>query len=653
MQITPSPGTDVSALGMCLPAAPDEHFFGLGERFAGLDLTGQVVENWIQDQAWAHGRPTSYAPTPFLLSSRGYGLLLDTTAHATFDLRTRHRGCYHIRVDAPQFQLFLIAGPHPQTVLERHARLVGLPPLPPRWAFGVWKNLIGGTARVEADVARIGADGVPIDAIWIYDAVDERAGFGWPWPIYGPIPLGSYPDLPCLIDRLQQRGFKVLGYTHPFVYPGSASFDAAQRLGLLVQDADGQPYLESWTYTRRAYVDFTNPQAVAWWQARVRFALTALGFDGAMLDFGEDAPLDGRYANGQPGALLHNQYPLLYHRAANDVAQASKPGEAVFFARAGYSGSQPYTTGRFTGDQVRSWDRQRGLPAAITAMLSGGLSGWPYWGPDIAGFFDTYAVGADEPPAARALRLAEEKELWLRWVQLGALSPTMRDMLGMQRDPVGLWTDGETLAVFRAYAQLHRALQSYLYRYAEQAHQRGLPILRPLFVNYPSEIATYRLEDEYLIGDDLLVAPILQPRQTGRQLYLPDDLWSDYWTGQRYRGPGWVTIRAPLHRIPLFIRDGAVIDLPAPHTLGLPAHASATTCRTPRIVVGFPTIHSPADIDLRRTDLQHQDAWRRMEAPMQTGDAPVSSQIPPDVYAHERAYQRGRAARRRAHRHRM
>src|SRR5262249_20095120 len=151
-------------------------------------------------------------------------------------------------------------------------------------------------------------------------------------------------------------------------------------------------------------------------------------------------------------------------------------------------------------------------------------------GPDIAGFLDEYAVGADEPPAARALRLAAEKELWLRWVQVGALSPTMRDMLGMQRDPVGLWTDGATLAIFRAYARLHRALLPYLSPYAEQAHQRGLPILRPLFVNYPGEPVMYRLEDEYLIGDDLLVAPILQPGQTQRRLFVPNDTWRDYWT---------------------------------------------------------------------------------------------------------------------------
>ena len=182
-------------------------------------------------------------------------------------------------------------------------------------------------------------------------------------------------------------------------------------------------------------------------------------------------------------AHVHNLYPVLYQRAAYLAGQAVKPGRVVFLARAGYSGSQPYTTGRFTGDQVRSWNRQNGLPSVLPAMLNGSLSGWPYWGPDIAGFSDAARADGQESSQERANRIAAEKELWMRWVQLGALSPTMRDMYGMQRDPVDLWTDGETLALFRAYARLHRALQPYLYHYAQVAHESGLPILRPLFLN--------------------------------------------------------------------------------------------------------------------------------------------------------------------------
>jgi alpha-D-xyloside xylohydrolase len=339
LSIAATPPDGVSAVGICVPKAHDEHFYGLGERFGDLDLAGQRLENWTVDVALPQQAPMTYAPVPFLLSSRGYGLLLDTTTQATFDLRLSVEGCYRVRIESPVMHLYLIAGPHPQTVIERHADLVGLPPLPPAWAFGVWKNLIGGQARVTSDLARLHRDHMPVDAVWIYDAVDERAGFGWPWQIYGPIAPGSYPDLVGFIRQLHAQDLKVLGYLNSFLYPGTASFEAAKRRGFLVRTPDGQPYVEAWSFGERAYLDFTNPQAVGWWQARVGFALGELDFDGAMLDFGEDAPLDGRYASGQPGARVHNLYPMLYHRAAYLAGQAAKPGGVVFLARAGYSGS--------------------------------------------------------------------------------------------------------------------------------------------------------------------------------------------------------------------------------------------------------------------------------------------------------------------------
>jgi alpha-D-xyloside xylohydrolase len=560
--------TRAEAVALCLPAAADERFFGLGARFGPVELSGQVVENWVDEHGAPRGERRSHSPTPFLLSSRGYGLLVDTSAYALFDLRTHDCSCYAIRVEEPEVRLYLIAGPHPVTVLERHARLIGLPPLPPRWAFGVWKNLVGGERRVEREVRRLRDVGVPIDAVWIYDAVDDRANLGWPWPIHDAVAPRAYPDPAGLVRQLHASNLKVLGYLHPFVYPGTAVFAEAAARGVLVAAPDGRPYVEPWTFGSRSYVDFTSPSATGWWQDRVRVALTTLGFDGAMLDFGEGAPLDARYANGGSGRQMHNLYPVLYLRAAHEVGQTAKPEDVMFLARAGYSGSQPYTTARFTGDQVRSWDSARGMPAALRMMLNGSLSGWPYWGPDIAGFLDGgWSLGSSHD---RAERRRAEKELWIRWVQLGALSPTMRDMVGAQHDPVGVWTDTETLAVFRAYARLHTALVPYLYRYATLAHQQGLPIMRPLFLNYPAEVPAYAVDDQYLLGDDILVAPVLEPRQLHRRVYLPAARWRDYWTGQRYDGPAWVTVPAPVHHVPLLLRVGASVDLPAPRDLELP-----------------------------------------------------------------------------------
>jgi alpha-glucosidase (family GH31 glycosyl hydrolase) len=557
VRVTPAPTARASTIGFRLPAGQDEHFFGLGERFRGPCLLGQVVDNWSEGFN-DKGRRTSYSPMPLLLSSKGYGVLLATSARARFDVAATRQDAVTVRVETGALHLDLIPGPDLRAVVGRAARLVGLPPLPPRWGLGVWKTLIGGQQRVERDLRRLRRDAIPIDAVWVYDATDDRSGFGWPWQIYQPIPPGPYPDLRGLIDRLHRQGLKVLGYLNPFVYVGAYGYDEARRRGYLVHDATGRPIVAPWCCSRSySWVDFTNPAATAWWQARVGAALDAVGFDGAMQDFGEDLPADARLADGQSAALVHNRYPVLFAKAAHQAAQAVKPGGAVFFDRSGYLGSQPYTTGRFTGDQVRTWDRESGIGAVVPAMLSGSLSGWPYWGPDIA----AYAAHGE-------LADAEEKELWIRWVQLGALAPVMRDHLGSQtHDPVELWTDPDTVAVFRAYARLHTAIEPYLYRYAVIAHQRGLPIVRPLFLNYPTEPQTYALDDEYLLGDDLLVAPVLTQGQVVRRLYLPAGRWSEYWTGRRHRGPGWIEVDAPLHQIPLLVRREARVNLPSPRQL--------------------------------------------------------------------------------------
>ena len=539
-----------------LATQPGERFFGMGERFGSLDLDGQALTNRAQDGMGAV-TGTSYSPTPFVLSSRGYGIQVDTSADLIADLTSP--GEVVIDIAASDAVIDVLTGPDPATVLTRRAHLVGLPPVPPSWGLGVWKSLIGGPAQVLADTDRLAADGVPLDAVWIYDLADPRSGFGWSWPIYRPVPLGLYPDPAALIAELHRRGVRVLGYLSPFLVPGTPGYLEAAARGYLVRNPDGSVFTEPWMYTdSRAYLDFTNPVATGWWQDRLRYAVGVLGFDGAMQDYGDQAPIAARYADGSPGSLMRNTYPVLYARAAREAVQSVKPDATVLFARSGYTGTQAWVTGRFTGDQTRDWDPRTGLPAVLAGMLNGSISGWPYWGPDIGGFLD----GDDHGD--------RDQELWDRWVELGALSPTMRDMLGAQVDPLGVQSDPATLAVFRGYALLHRALTPYLADLAARTGGSGQPLMRPLWLQDPSDPTAWTIENQYLLGPDVLVAPVVTAGTTRTAVYLPAGRWRDFWTGREHLGRTWVTVDAPGPRIPLFVRVGSPVALPAPAALGLP-----------------------------------------------------------------------------------
>jgi alpha-glucosidase (family GH31 glycosyl hydrolase) len=568
-------GWRAARVGFALPLHAGERIYGLGERFGPVDARGEVVDLWAQDRHIDPSRRTSHSPMPLLISSHRYAVLLDTTARARVDVGATAPAVTRLEVDAGALRMLVIRGADPKQLLRRVTRLTGRPPLVPRWGLGVWKNLIGGEQRVLADLERLCRHGVPVDAVWIYDLVDPASGFGWRWPIYRPIPPGRYPDAALLARRLHARGVRVLGYLSPFIETDARDYAQAAERGYLVADVEGRPIvrqarLAPGAIVSRSAIDFTDPSAVAWFEARVRRALDRTGFDGAMQDFGEGLPPGAVPASGEPAAFAHNRYPTLYSRAVRRAAQDARPGDTVFFARAGAIAGQSESTGRFTGDQQRSWDPERGLPSVLEAMINGSLSGWPYWGPDIAGF----TTAPDH--------VTDERELWLRWLQLGALSPVMRDMLGSQRHAVDALTDHGTLTAFRAYARLHTALEPYLHRAARVAHRTGLPIIRPLFLEHPGDDATYDIDDQYLLGPDILVAPVLQSGARSRTLYLSKGSLRHYWTGRRYAGGRWITVAAPATEIPLFIAPGLRGRLPAPAALWRPYLPSRRPARRAR-----------------------------------------------------------------------
>ena len=523
---------------LAVPSAADEHFFGMGEQFGGVDQRGQRVGVLVQDGMTTIRPKGGYAPAPFFISTRGYGVYLAGSRPSQFALDAAPETMrWRIDAQSPSLALYLLDGPLPADVLVRYADLTGHPPMPPPWTLGVWKTAIGGQARVLAEAHRLRAAHIPISVIWSYDATDETVKLGWPYPNFARIPPGPYPDLPGFTAALHHEGYQALGYLAPEFTRSRAGFAYPASRGYFVRSSGGHIYL----------LDLTNHAALAWWETNERQILTRLGFDGWLLDLGDRLPPAARFANGQGAVEMANRYPLLLAQAAKDVMRAVKP-DALFVMRSGFSGVQGLQPAVWAGDQRANWSATQGLPAAISAGLSWGISGEPFWGSDIGGYLDG------------GLPQAQQEELWMRWLEFSALSPIMRDQLGNKGfDAIYLWSNARTQAAFRSYAQFHQSLFPYLYAAARTAHLTGTPIMRHLFLAYPHDAGVYGLSDEYLLGPDLLVAPVIVPGARTRRVYLPAGIWINYGSGAVYHGGRMVAVAAPIDRIPIFVRGGAVL----------------------------------------------------------------------------------------------
>jgi alpha-D-xyloside xylohydrolase len=307
---------------------------------------------------------------------------------------------------------------------------------------------------------------------------------------------------------------------------------------LLVTGIDGLPHGPAFEPVRTGNLDFTNPQTVDWWQTMLTHAVRDQRWDGWMEDFGEYVDDEDQLAAGN-GTRLSEVYPLLYHKITTRIAQEMNPN-IVSFARSGFAGTQQFPM-LWGGDQSHDWARDTGLPSVVTAGITAGMSGYSTWGPDII---------CDGP----------DRELFLRWTEFGALTPVMRDHCWSRPlGSVNLFHDPGTIALFRKYAMLHSALVPYFAAYAAEAHRTGMPILRHLALMYPEDLRSATAEYEYLLGDSLLVAPVIEPGSVTRKLYLPRGQWVNYWTGERYQGGADVTVPAPLEQIPILVRAGAIL----------------------------------------------------------------------------------------------
>ncbi|MGQ9848684.1 MAG: TIM-barrel domain-containing protein [Aggregatilineaceae bacterium] len=531
---------------------PDEHLFGLGEKFTPLDKVGQRIVTWTVD-ALGSTSERSHKNIPFLLSTRGYGLLLDTGARITWELGTVSCQSYTAIAETAALDMYLIYGPTPAEILERYTALTGRAPVPPKWTFGLWVSSCGSYRDQAAmqklvdglDEHDLPADVVHVDPWWM--TWRKYCDFTWD--------RAAFPDVEGFIADLHARDLHLCLWEHPYISVESELFEVGKREGYFVKRPDGEVYIidyglslaprpdgvarfatpeTSWN-ARVAMVDFTNPAAYRWYQELHRPVLR-MGVDVFKTDFGEDIPHDAVFFNGQTGATMHNLYPLLYNQCVFEVTQQER-GYGVVWSRSGTAGNQRYPV-CWSGDPAADFDS---LACTIRGGLSVGLAGVPFWSNDIGAF-----RGMPSP------------QLYVRWAQFTLLCSHARMHGDTPREP---WVFGaEALAIVRRYTLLRYRLFPYLYSLAHEAHRTGLPVIRAMPLVFPDDPNTCDKDLQFMLGPWLLVAPIYDAGEE-RTVYLPEGVWFDFWTGERFAGPATLRVHAPLDTLPLFVRGGAILPM--------------------------------------------------------------------------------------------
>jgi alpha-D-xyloside xylohydrolase len=519
---------------------PDEALFGLGEHFGSLNRRGQAFASWTVD-AFGVRSDRAYKNVPLLLSSEGYGVFFDMTEPLYYDLGQASVAAWQATARADHLRAYLILGDGIAPIMQAYHRLTGKPAVPPDWSFGFWISRWGYRNRDEVmTVARrmreekVPCDVIHIDPYWMRYHEGHHGDLEWD--------ESAFPDPKGMIAELKALGFKLSLWESPYVPLDSEMRAEGERKGFLLMAKDGSgPALVHGFAKPSAAVDFTNPEAVEWFKAKNR-KLLEMGVAVIKTDFAEDMPDDSVPHDGTPAEQLHNLYPLLYQRAVFEASQ-DVHGYGLIWGRSGYAGSQRYPV-HWGGDPGCTFDD---MAASLRGALSWILSGAAFASFDMGGFFGIPTL--TDPPSP---------ELYVRWSQMGLLfSHARAHGHTAPREP---WAYGEpALSIFRRYAQLRYRLLPYLYAAARRVPE-GVPVARPLVYDHPADPTTWHIDDEYLLGPDLLVAPMFEPRGR-RDVYLPAGGWYDFWTDQQFQGARWITYEAELERLPLFVRAGSVIPM--------------------------------------------------------------------------------------------
>jgi alpha-glucosidase len=556
-------------------AEPGEHIYGLGEQFIVLDVKGKKVPLWTQEPGLARDRSilaliadlmmgaggrwhTTYFPQPTFISSAHYFVHADAYSYAVFDFTAKDH--HELRFWSVPAKIVIDARPTAAETLGSLSAYLGRQRPLPDWAIkGVWLGIGGGLdeakdgeSSVPWKVRRAIEAGVPVSAVWcedwtgLYRASAYETRLFWNWRFDAE----RYPDLPTYIQSLHDQGIKFLGYDNCFLMRHGDLYKEAAGQGYLVKHADGTPYDIKMLSFSAGMLDLTNLGCRDWIKGIIQQEMIDVGLDGWMCDFGEYLPIDAALHSGEDPALVHNEYPVSWakvnYEAVSEAGRLDGDDAIVFFNRSGNAGTSKYSPLIWSGDQQVTFQKGNGLPAAIAAGISMGLSGIGHHHSDIGGYFGF-------------LWIKRTKELFMRWCEFATFTPVMRTHCRKDFTATIDWqwySDDETLAHFARFGGIHEKMLPYIKRVLDEYQQLGLPAIRHPWIHYEGDETVHGLKYEYLFGPDLLVAPVCKKGAKKWRVYLPSYEWIHLWSGKKWK-KGWAAVQAPIGQPPVFYRAGS------------------------------------------------------------------------------------------------
>ena len=507
-----------------------ELVYGLGERFTPIVRNGQTVDIWNEDGGTAS--EISYKNIPFYYTNRGYGVFVNHPGAVSFEVGSEKVETVQFSVEDEELEYFVIYGPTPKEILRKYTALTGRAPRLPDWSYGLWLTTSFTTDYDEATVNRF-IDGfaqrnIPLqvfhfDCFWMKGF--EWCSFEWD--------KDMFPDPEGMLFRLHEKGLKICVWMNPYIAQKSPLFEEAMQAGYLVKKENGRVWQWDLWQAGMGLVDFTNPDAAQWFKGKLR-RLLDMGVDCFKTDFGERVPTDVVWYDGSDPQKMHNYYTYLYNQCVFELLKEEKgEEEAVLFARSATVGGQQFPV-HWGGDSTSQY-------ISMAETLRGGLSladsGFAYWSHDIGGFEDDGSA-----------------DLYKRWVAFGLLSSHSR-LHGSGSYRVPWHYDEEACDVLRFFVNLKAALMPYLKETAEEAHRTGVPIMRPMHLEFPDDPACAYLDRQYMLGSRILVSPVFSP--DGRQgFYLPKGRWQHLLTGETVEGGAFMEGTYDYFSLPLYVREG-------------------------------------------------------------------------------------------------